>query len=80
MCGGGKGILVQEEKTGALSTLNNQSVCYRKTGHPRNTEEPQGYEEAETSDTMNGFDITETRVPTLVCDARGNGAGGGVPR
>ena len=26
--GGGKGILIQNEHTGALSTLNNQSVCY----------------------------------------------------
>ena len=26
--GGGKGILIQNERTGALSTLNNQSVCY----------------------------------------------------
>ena len=25
--GGGKGILIQDERTGALSTLNNQSVC-----------------------------------------------------
>ena len=26
--GGGKGILIQNEHTGALSTVNNQSVCY----------------------------------------------------
>lgn len=26
--GGGKGILIQNDRTGALSTLNNQSVCY----------------------------------------------------
>ena len=26
--GGGKGILIQNEHTGALSTLNNQPVCY----------------------------------------------------
>ena len=26
--GGGKGILIQDERIGALSTLNNQSVCY----------------------------------------------------
>ena len=29
MCGGGgKGILIQKERTGALSTLCNQYVCY----------------------------------------------------
>jgi DNA (cytosine-5)-methyltransferase 1 len=26
--GGGKGILIQNERTGAISTLNNQNVCY----------------------------------------------------
>ena len=26
---GGKGILLQPERTGALSTLNNQSVCFQ---------------------------------------------------
>ena len=30
--GGGKGILIQNERTGALSTLNNQSVCAFKPG------------------------------------------------
>ena len=30
--GGGKGILIQEERTGALSTLNNQSVCAFEPG------------------------------------------------
>lgn len=32
--GGGKGILIQNEKTGALSTLNNQSVAYDKCLNP----------------------------------------------
>ena len=30
--GGGKGILIQNERTGALSTLNNQSVCAFEPG------------------------------------------------
>ena len=32
--GGGKGILIQNEKIGALSTLNNQSVCAEANGFP----------------------------------------------
>ena len=35
--GGGKGILIQNEHTGALSTLNNQSVCYGIEPIPINT-------------------------------------------
>ena len=40
--------------------------AFRKQGHPRNSEEGQGWEEADTSDTLNQFDISETRVPTVV--------------
>lgn len=29
--GGGKGILIQDDQTGTLSTVNNQAVCYDKT-------------------------------------------------
>lgn len=54
--GGGKGILIQKEHTGALSTLNNQSVCYRKTGHPQTAEQGQDWEETEVNDTLNTFD------------------------
>lgn len=63
--GGGKGILIQEEKTCSIRTQNNQCV-FRKTGHPRNAEEPQGWEEAKRSDTLNVFDNTEARTPTLI--------------
>jgi DNA (cytosine-5)-methyltransferase 1 len=31
--GGGKGILIQDEHTGALSTFNNQAVCYDARGN-----------------------------------------------
>ena len=34
--GGGKGILIQRERTGALSTLNNQSVCYGISSYTSN--------------------------------------------
>ena len=35
--GGGKGILIQNERTGALSTLNNQSVCYGISSYDSNS-------------------------------------------
>lgn len=34
--GGGKGILIQNERAGALSTLNNQSVCYGISSYDSN--------------------------------------------
>ena len=46
--------------------------CYRKTSHPRNAEEPQGYEDTEIADTLNIFDYTEARTPILVVEV-GNG-------
>lgn len=72
--GGGKGILIQDERTGALSTLNNQSVCYlndhavayRKTSHAKSAEDGQGWAETEVNDTLNAFDSGETRTPTVV--------------
>lgn len=41
-------------------------VCYRKQSHPRNSEEGQGYEETDKCDTLNVFDNSETRTPTIV--------------
>ena len=147
--GGGKGILIQDERTGALSTLNNQSVfgicsydsnsmkspnpnsgiyeaetsrtldlnggspdcnqggmvvlegngsreshkgdgyaesetmytlntveqhavAYRKQGHPMNAEQGQGWEEAVVNDTLNIFDNSEARTPTVVIENHPN--------
>lgn len=39
---------------------------YRKQSHPMNKDMPQNYEETETSDTLNVFDNSESRTPTLV--------------
>lgn len=132
--GGGKGILIQDDRIGCLSTLQNQYVVdrhaivadigvgkssvdvldgisptiatnnygehavvykedgsevgdtsfsivgghenrhtymtnlvvFRKQGHPRNSEEGQGWEETEKSDTLNVFDNSENRTPTVV--------------
>lgn len=54
--GGGKGILIQKEHTGALSTLNNQSVCYGigsyDSNSMRSANPHSGIYEADTSRTL----------------------------
>ena len=54
--GGGKGILIQDEHTGALSTLNNQSVVYGISAYDSNSmksDNPNsGIYEAETARTL----------------------------
>lgn len=50
-----------------LNTVERHAVCYRKTGHPINSEQVQGWEEAKVSDTLNIFDSTEARTPTVIC-------------
>jgi hypothetical protein len=41
---------------------------FRKTAHPRNSLEGQGWEESAVNDTLNIFDSGEMRTPTLVVD------------
>ena len=54
--GGGKGILIQNERTGALSTLNNQSVVYGISSYNSNAMKSSnphsGIYEAETTRTL----------------------------
>lgn len=54
--GGGKGILIQNERTGALSTLNNQSVCYglcsMNSNSMKSSNPHSGIYEADTSRTL----------------------------
>lgn len=45
-------------------------ITYRKKGHPQNSEQGQGYEETMINDTLNIYDNTETRTPTLVCERK----------
>lgn len=49
------------------SNRGGQSVVYRKTTHPPKGE-GQGWEEAKVNDTLNVFDNSETRTPTLVLE------------
>lgn len=48
-----------------------QAVCYRKGAHPQTAEEPQTWEQTDTNDTLNAFDSSESRTPTLVYESHG---------
>lgn len=51
-----------------LNSTEQHAVCYRKQGHPQSSEEGQGWEEAQTNDTLNVSDNSEARTPTIVCE------------
>ena len=51
--GGGKGILIQNERTGALSTLNNQSVFCIEGNGSRDSHQGNGFKESDTMYTIN---------------------------
>lgn len=71
--GGGKGILIQEERTGALSTLNNQSVlpCFAGFDYKQGAKAGSIGFQPEQSPTLNA------EKQMAVFDARGNGDGAG---
>lgn len=45
-------------------------VVYRKTAHPMNKDQGQGWEECDYSDTLNLNEISEARVPNVVVEGR----------
>jgi hypothetical protein len=45
---------------------------YRKQGHPQNSEQGQPWEETNRSDTLNVFDNSESRTPTLIIENHPN--------
>ena len=47
-------------------------VAYRKTTHPHNKHEAQGYEQTDTADTMNAFDEGENRTLIIVLEGHGS--------
>ena len=61
--------------SGRMGTGGNNTpmamVAYRKTGHPQNSQQPQNYAVAETADTLNSFDTTESRTPTIAVEGNG---------
>ena len=49
-------------------------LTFRKTGHPQNAEDPQGYEKTDTADTLNCTDNSESRTPVLCYQSHGQDA------
>lgn len=65
--GGGKGPLVQTEKSATLSTLQDQTLLvFRKATKPHSKEEAPRYAADEIASTLNTFDIGESRCNELV--------------
>jgi len=63
----GKGALIQKEQSATLGVSQDQTLIrtYRKTAHPMTPEGGQGYEPSTVADTLNIYDNTEARTPTL---------------
>ena len=61
--GGGKGALIQNDKSATLSCNNDQTVFvpFRKGTRPHNKEEGQKWESSEIANTLNTFDTGESR-------------------
>lgn len=47
-------------------------VTFRKQGHPQRSDQVQKWEETEVNDTLNVFDNTENRTPTLILENHPN--------
>lgn len=45
-------------------------MTFRKTSHPHSPDIAQGWEEAKVNDTLNVFDNSETRTPTLITQVK----------
>ena len=59
---------MSEREKSSFSVTNNRGGIFRKTAHPKNADEGQGWEETELSDTLNIFDYTELRTPILIVE------------
>ena len=60
----------EQHAVAAQTTSGGVTKTYRKQAHPMNAEMAQGYEETAVSDTLNIFDNTEARTPTLILNDR----------
>lgn len=61
----------EEDVSYTLNAVEHHAIAYRKKGHPQNAEEGQGLEETDTTDTLNVFDNSEKRTPTMVLENHG---------
>lgn len=71
--GGGKGILLQDDKSATLGCNNDQTVFvpFCKGMRPHSSEEGQVWKEGDVANTLNTFDVGETRCSELVVGAFG---------
>ena len=71
--GGGKGPLIQSDKSATLGCNNDQTVFvpYCKGTRPHSKEEGQTWKEADTANTLNAHDIGESRCNELAVRAFG---------
>ena len=70
---GGKGILLQDDKSATLSCNNDQTVFvpFCKGMRPHSAEEAPTWKDGEVANTLNTFDIGESRCNELVVQAFG---------
>ena len=68
--GGGKGALIQDDKSATLGTSNDQTVFvpFVKGTRPHSAEGAPTWKEGETANTLNTFDVGETRCNELVVE------------
>ena len=73
---GGKGALIQDDKSATLSCNNDQTVFvpFCKGTRPHSAEEAPTWKDGEVANTLNTFDIGETRCNELVVQAFCNAA------
>ena len=71
--GGGKGALIQDDKSATLSCNNDQTVFvpFCKGTRPHSAEEAPTWKDGEVANTLNAFDIGETRCNELVVQTFG---------
>lgn len=71
--GGGKGPIIQDDKSATLSCNNDQTVFvpFCKGTRPHSVEEAPAWKDGEVANTLNTFDIGESRCNELVVQAYG---------
>lgn len=71
--GGGKGALIQDDKSATLSCNNDQAVFvpFCKGSRPHNKGEAPAWKNGEVANTLNTFDVGESRCNELVVQAYG---------
>ena len=71
--GGGKGALIQEDKSATLSCNNDQTlfVPFCKGTRPHSKEEAPQWKDGKVANTLNNFDVGEQRCNELVVQAYG---------